>query len=194
MRTGYLSILPVLILLVLAAGVQAAGTMTRTITPGVVAPEGMVTVTLTIDVQEGERFYAIDETPPSALAIGEIGDLRKDVNDHLKYVKLQNPFDTSFTYTMTAPETEGTYTFTGIYQIDGMEDPVEIGGQTTLTVSSSTLDTTTMLIIAVVVIIVIIVAIALVKKRGPSPKSSAGSPPPGKPARPPAQKPIPPRV
>lgn len=165
-RKFHTSLFALLVICSLAASVQASpGSMTRTITPSVVQPGGEVTVTLDVKVSAGERYYLIDETPPPALSIMDTGELIKDTQDHLKIVQLQNAVDKSYTYTLKAPEAEGEYGFSGIYQIDGMEQPADVAGTSTLTVSSSPagMDPIT-LVVVVVIAIVVIVAFLFLKK------------------------------
>ena len=161
-------VLSAVFLTVFVLTVQASpGTMSRTVTPATVQPGGTVTVTLTVDVAPGERYYIIDETPPAEMNIEEIGDLVKDNNDHLKIVQLQDAADRTYTYTLKAPGTEGTYTFSGIYQVDGMENPGTISGDSTVTVSSAPAVSVNMITIVaavIVVILVIVVAYLFLKK------------------------------
>jgi hypothetical protein len=159
--------LSVLVLCLLAVGVNASpGLMTRTITPAVVQPGGEVTVTIDVKVSAGERYYLIDETPPQALSIEDMGELIKDNQDHLKIVKLQDAADKSYTYTLKAPSAEGTYAFSGIYQMDGMEKPEQVGGATSLTVTSAAaFDFTTIAILSIVVIVLIIIVVLIFLKR-----------------------------
>jgi hypothetical protein len=154
----------------LVAGVQASpGSMTRAITPSVVQPHGVVTVTISVDVVSGERYYIIDETPPSELSIEYTGELIKDANDHLKMVQLQDAADKTYTYKMKAPETEGSYTFSGIYQIDGMDSPGTIAGDAKVTVSSApAFALSPAVLLGVVVVIIVIVVAALYFMRSKS--------------------------
>ena len=149
-------------ILSLVSGVGALpGSMSRTITPSVVQPGGEVTVTLVVKVSEGERYYLIDETPPIALEIEDIGELIKDTQNHLKIVKLQNAADKTYTYKLKAPDVEGIYEFSGIYQIDGMDQPADVSGASSVTVSSASAAMTPMIIAAVVIIVVIIILVLL---------------------------------
>ena len=108
--------------------------ITRAITPSTVAPGGTITVTLTVNVND-ERFYIIEEIPPSELSVIDVGDFKVDPQGHIKWVQLQDAADTTYTLTMKAPDTAGSYTFTGIYQMDGMDNPADIAGPSTVTVS-----------------------------------------------------------
>ncbi len=151
----YLGILAAVLLLASAANVQASpGSVTRTVSPGVVAPGGTITVTLDVDVAPGERFYIIEETPPAGLIISDEGGLIKDPQGRLKLVKLQNAADTAYTYTLEAPDSEASYSFSGIYQIDGMDEPAKIGGQVAVSVSSSAGEPAAVIIMAAAVIVI----------------------------------------
>jgi hypothetical protein len=133
----HLGVLVVISMVAIVSGCTsqpAASGITRTITPTTVSPDGTVTVTLDVTVNE-ERFYIIEEIPPSNWTVVDVGELIRDNKGHLKYVQLQNAADKTFTFTMKAPSSPGSYTFSGIYQMDGMEDPADISGPSSVTVS-----------------------------------------------------------
>lgn len=161
-----------LMILTLVAGVGASpGSMSRTITPSVVQPGGEVTVTLDVKVSAVERYYLIDETPPQALTIEDTGELIKDTHDHLKIVQLQNAADKSYTYTLKAPDAEGIYEFSGIYQIDGMDQPADFGGASSLTVSSASAAITQITIAAAVIVVVMIIVVLLFLEKSKTTKA-----------------------
>lgn len=155
-------LLSIVFLFAFAVSVQAnPGSVTRSMTPA--TPGGEVTVTLTVDV-DGERFYAIDEDPPDGFEIVNAGDLVKDPSDHLKKVVFQNAADTTFSYILKAPTTIGEYSFSGIYQMDGMDSPADIGGFSSITIQqggTGPVDMTVGLIVGIIVVIVLVVIVAL---------------------------------
>jgi len=160
-------LLPVVFIMLAAfvVSVQAAGSITRTISPVAVQPGGTITVTLTVDI-DAERFYIIEEVPPSGLGILGVGDLVRDPNDHLKLVVVQGAVDKTYSYALQAPNSEGTFTFSeGIYSMDGMDDPVAIAGQSTITVSSAATGIDSNLLIIIIVIIIIVIAVFLYMKK-----------------------------
>jgi hypothetical protein len=135
MNLKHMGILALAVLAVaMVAGCTSASTVTRTISPGTVAPGGTVTVTLNVDVNN-ERFYIIEEIPPAGWEVVDSGIFIVDPQGHLKWVQLQNAADTTYTFTMKAPSVAGSYEFTGIYQMDGMDNSVRISGPSTATVS-----------------------------------------------------------
>jgi len=139
--------------------------VTRSINPGVARPNQTITVTLNVDVKEGERYYIIEEIPSKDLEIQNPGELIKDPNDHLKMVVIEDAADTAHAYTVKAPEAEGSYSIYGIYIIEGMETNATISGQSTIVVSSSPpMDTNIPIIIAIVIIIIVIVLVFYIKK------------------------------
>ncbi|MBN2331085.1 MAG: hypothetical protein JXC85_04665 [Candidatus Aenigmarchaeota archaeon] len=153
-------------LISLAAGADASpGSITRNIYPAAVSPGDEVTVTLDVKVSAGERYYLIDETPPSELQIQDTGELIEDAQGHLKIVQLQNAADRSYTYRLKAPDAEGAFVFSGIYQIDGMDQPAEVAGASSLNVSSASSALPFAAIVSVVVIaLVVILAAVLLRK------------------------------
>lgn len=134
----------VLVLIVAAVAIvsgctstPAESSITRTISPTTVSPGGIITVTLDVNVND-ERFYIIEEIPPEPKndwVVTDKGEFHVDPQNHIKYVQLQNAADTSYTIQLRAPTTPGTYEFTGIYQMDGMDNPADISGQSMVTVS-----------------------------------------------------------
>jgi len=114
--------------------------VSRDIPDGTVAPGGRVSITLNIGVLSGDRFYLIDEVIPSGWTIYSSGSLvdAGTVNaseaGHLKTVVTSGVSDTSYTYTIKAPSTTGTHVFSGTYQIDGMDDPQNMDGESSITV------------------------------------------------------------
>ena len=98
------------------------------------------------------------------MSIYEIGELIKDGEDHLKIVQLQNAVDKTYTYKLIAPEEEGAYEFSGIYQIDGMDIPADVGGASSIKVAEAVptaLNVTSLIIVIVVSVIIVIVIIFL---------------------------------
>ncbi len=117
----------------------------------------------------GLQLFA--QEPPQALTIEDIGELIKDTQDHLKIVQLQDAADKSYTYKLKAPDAEGIYEFSGIYQIDGMDQPADVGGASSLTVSSASAAMTPMTVAAVVIIVVIIIVVLLFLRKSKTIKS-----------------------
>ena len=165
-RKSVLAFLSVVFLAVFVAGVQAEpGSITRSLASSVVAPGGEVAVTLDVKIASGERYYIIDEIPPAGWTIQDKGSLIKDSNNHLKMVVLQNPVDKKYTYVLKAPNEEGSYSFSGIYQVDKMDAPAEIGGPSEITVSSATFDLSIAGIIGALAVAVLIAILYLKKSK-----------------------------
>lgn len=158
------SLLTTIFLAVLVQNVSASpGLITRTVSPDVIAPGGELVVTLDIDVSSGERFYIIDEAPPTGWTIVDKGSLVQDSEGHLKFVKLQNAADKTFQYTLKAPESEGEYQFGGIYQIDKMDAPAEMSGDEKVTVQKALEFQMTYVIIGVLIVAILAVILYLKK-------------------------------
>ena len=150
----------------LAAVVQAnPGTITRSVSPQYINPNDIVTVTLAVDVNAGERYYVIEEKPPVGWEVTDAGELVKDNNGNLKKVQLENAADRTYTYTMKAPSTEGDYYFSGIYQTEGMADADSISGIKQVSISGPVAWASYLPAVIVVIALILIIAFYL-QKRG----------------------------
>ncbi len=112
-----------------------AGTVTRSFSPTSVPAGGRLTVTLNVDVQSGEDFYAIDETYPSGWSLVSSGGMDSTQSSHLKEVDYSNPADTTHTYTLNAPSSTGSHSWSGQYMFEGMSSESSIGGSSSVTVT-----------------------------------------------------------
>ena len=162
MKTLYSCILAILFLLPIAS----AASVSRTVSPPAIAPGGTVTVTLSVDVSGAPDYYAIDEMFPSGWTVIDKGEGSIEHSGHWKYVVIENAQNTQLSYTLRAPQQEGTYQFTGEYMFGGMQEEVAITGQSTVAVSSSTMDWTVILIALVAVVLVAFFSIATVRPPG----------------------------
>ena len=142
----------------------SAASVTRSVTPSVVAPGGTATVTFTVDVSGAqEDFYAIDDMYPSGWTVTNAGEGSIEHSGHWKYIIIQEATNTMLSYTIQAPTQEGTSFFTGEYMFGGMESAVGIHGQDTVTVSS--LPIYPIIIVTAVVILSAIVIILFKPKK-----------------------------
>lgn len=91
-----------------------------------------VTIRIDVRLSGGERFYLFYEVPPTQFLIVDKGSIAMDPDDHLNKAVIQNAADTSYTYVLSAPTSPGTYGFSGYYQIEGMDNPVNISGPSTI--------------------------------------------------------------
>ena len=110
-------------------------TAARSFSETTVAPGGQVTVTIEADGY-GDAGQVSETLPPgfailsSSLPQGQVTATGQEVQE----VKFALTGETSFTYTVTAPSIEGSYTFSGaVKDFQGNDYPV--GGADTLTVS-----------------------------------------------------------
>ena len=114
--------------------VEASGhSAMRSFDPATVAPGG--TVTVTVSAENYGRFGRVTETLPAGFTY-ESSSLNddEDVSTDGQNVKFTLFGDESFTYRVTAPMTEGEYTFSGMFRDSNQED-VAVGGDTMVTVS-----------------------------------------------------------
>jgi hypothetical protein len=135
MGTKSIAIAAILALLAALAPVQA-GNITRGFSSGSLSPGNQLTVTLSVDVNSSETYFALDEGYPPAWNLVDSGGLDTNHSYHLKNVTIQDARDTQFVYVLTAPSQAGTYAWSGIYMLEGMEDERDILGPAQVTVLS----------------------------------------------------------
>ena len=113
---------------------QQNTTAMRSLDPERVAPGGSVTVT----IQVGQASKIIETLPDGFTYSGSSIDDPDDDNDVLtvgQTVTFTPMGEPSFTYTVTAPETEDEYTFSGVAQFDtDRENDLPVGGASTIAV------------------------------------------------------------
>lgn len=117
----------ILLLAMIAIASASAQDVCRDLPDGSLAPGSTATVTLTVTV-DGADFYAIDEVLPAGWEIVDAGGGNTADPGHIKWIALQNAEDTTYTYQVRVPEgaAEGTYTFSGDFQMQGMDNPAPI--------------------------------------------------------------------
>lgn len=155
--------------MLLLLGSSHASTVTRSLSATTVEPNSNLTVTLTVNITEGETYYAIDETTPSNWTISDPGTATTDEPGHLKWVVIQNATNTTHTYSLTAPAQEETTTLSGTYMFEGMAEETQIGGEKQVSVGSQgpgsiAQPTTDYLTIGIVAIVAIILLVTAYKK------------------------------
>ncbi|MBN2489216.1 MAG: hypothetical protein JXA98_09315, partial [Methanosarcinaceae archaeon] len=111
----------------------------RDLPAGTQAPGSMVTVSLETTVGSAS-FYVIDEMIPAGCMVtgaSDDGDFTSTPG-HVYWVVTSGATDTTYTYTVMIPgyASDGTYTFNGIFQMEGMSSSETISCDTTITVSS----------------------------------------------------------
>ena len=113
---------------------QQNTTAMRSFDPERVAPGGSVTVT----IQVGQASKIIETLPDGFTYTGSRIDDPADDNDVLtvgQTVTFTPMGEPSFTYTVTAPETEDEYTFSGVAQFNtDRENDLPVGGASTIAV------------------------------------------------------------
>ncbi|RLG24467.1 hypothetical protein DRN77_02265, partial [Methanosarcinales archaeon] len=118
-------------------------TVTRDL-PDSASAGATVTVNLTVDVESGATFYAIDETVPTGWTVTSAtsgGDYTAEAG-HVKWVVTSGAADTVYSYTVLVPaDASGTYTFDGIYMFEGMTAEATILGDVNVTVAVPVLTT-----------------------------------------------------
>ena len=106
---------------------------TRSINPATVAPGG--TVTVTIQAADYGQAGGVTETLPAGFAYVSSSLIASQVNESGQDVRFTLQGDTSFTYTVTASETAGSYSFSGTLR-DFERDDYAVGGDSSVTVEA----------------------------------------------------------
>jgi hypothetical protein len=119
-------------ILILIPGVLA-GTVTRSFSSTEVGPGGAVDVTLTVSADDDDTMLVLTEIYPSGFTVTDAGGLSTDDAGKLKKIIMGTPSSESYTYTLEAPSTDGDYTFSGTYIMDGSTQKT-IAGATQVTV------------------------------------------------------------
>lgn len=128
----------VILAMLLMLGSCFASEITRGLSSASVAPGGDLVVTLTVNVTGGETFYAIDELVPQGWTVKDAGSGSAEHAGHVKWVVIENAQNTTYQYTLTAPQNESTAQLNGIYQFEGMTAEATIGGTTSVQVKEPT--------------------------------------------------------
>ncbi len=116
----------------------SAGNVARSFSSGSVSQEGLLTVTLTVDVNETqEDIYAIEEDYPEGWSVVDSGGMSSQDPGYLKKVVISNAADTEYHYALQAPTQTGNYTWSGQYLFENMSQELEIGGETRVTVTEA---------------------------------------------------------
>lgn len=124
-----------LLLLVLLVPLASASTVTRSLSKNAVSPGETIAVTLDVAVTGGESYYLIDDAVPQGWAI--VNPDPQTQAGHFKVAVIQGAASTSYSYEATAPQTAGSYAFSGTYIFQGTNTETPIGGQGAITVQSS---------------------------------------------------------
>ena len=138
-QTGVaLALLATLLATFLAMGVFSVAqadehSATRSFSPAEVAPGGELVVT--IEISDYGRSGVVEETLPQGFTFASSDLGRPRGENQVAFVLLSGAV-TSVSYTVTAPDTEGTYTFEGDF-FDGASNSVDIGGDSMVTVASA---------------------------------------------------------
>ena len=121
--------------LVFLLPMASASTITRSFSKNTASPGETVSVRLDVAITAGESYYLIDEEVPSGWAI--VNPDPQTESGHVKWVVFQGAASTSYTYQVVAPQTGGTYAFSGKYMFEGMKAEGSVQGQDTIAVQSA---------------------------------------------------------
>ena len=116
-----------------AQGTPATWGAIRSFSPPSVAPAGEVVVMITASGYG--RFGAVTETLPPGFSYVSSSLEDSGVTDVGREVSFSLFGQTAFTYTVTAPSAEGTYSFSGVLRNSDRED-VPVGGALTIAVAA----------------------------------------------------------
>ena len=125
MKTLILSALILLFALPLAG----ASAVTRSFSKSTgIYPGEVISVTLSVAVTGGERYYVIDETIPSEWVVTDPDGGSVAIPGHIRWAVAAGAASTLYTYQVRAPGAVGIYTFSGKYVFEGMTTEGIIGG------------------------------------------------------------------
>jgi len=153
---------------VLLLGSSFASSVTRSFA-GSMQPGADLEVTLTVEADGGESFYAIDELVPEGWTVKDSGTGAAEHAGHIKWVVIEAAENTSYSYTLTAPSQEGIASFSGTYMFESMLQETGIAGATEVNVKAAQTPPATqptgqgidyITIAIAVVLIVIVLAVA----------------------------------
>ena len=134
-----ISVLLFAVVLTMMSGIANAGSATaiRTLPDEPVPAGESFTVTIE-EVSDYGRFGSINETLPEGFCYMTSSLIPRWVTVEYETNTVTFPLygETSFTYTVTAPDTEGTYTITGILK-DEDENEYDVGGATEIEVKEA---------------------------------------------------------
>ena len=147
-KIGPVLVIGISVLLLTAALTTTAGiasatpTATRTLPAEPVSAGGVFTVE--IEVLDYGMFGSVNETLPegftcTASSATRWEDLSGWAEENVRLYKFIFSWETSFTYTLTAPDTEGTYTFSGKLK-DEDKNEYEVGGDSEVVVEGGKKD------------------------------------------------------
>ena len=151
--------------LLLAAGASASS-ISRSLPKTVVAPGETIKVTLNVQIDGGE-WYIVDEIIPEGFVASNptgVGEGSTQDTGHVKYAVLMNSETTQLGYDLTAPQETGTYSFAGMYGMQGLGGLLDIGGQNQVTVAESG-DYTLAGAAAIIIIIILVVIFLKFRKK-----------------------------
>jgi len=156
---------PILTLLLILP-MASASTITRTL-PASASPGNLVSVTLDISITGGETYYIVDEMVPNGWTVADEGTGDSTDPGHVKWVVIQNARNTQYTYQARAPQTEGTYSFSGIYMFEGMKTEGTIGGQSSIAVAQASPFSSlgSWVVVPIIMIAAVILSFVLLKSR-----------------------------
>lgn len=142
-RVPAISCLFLAVLLIATVSGASTGTVTRTITPSLIGAGGEVTVTLTPGATLPGEAWKVVETVPAGWTMGETTAFYTESPEDGQYLFYQLN-RTAFAYELTAPQTAGTYAFSGTFT-DADKENGTVGGATGVTVTggSGEIDTIT---------------------------------------------------
>jgi len=123
------------LLVLLFFGFASAGNITRGFSSSSLTPGQALTVTLFVSL-DNETFYLLDEIVPGGWTVIDAGSGSIEQQGHVKWVVIQNAASATYSYTVKAPSSEGTASFSGKYLFEGGSE-TEIAGAKTMLVAKA---------------------------------------------------------
>ena len=109
-------------------------TITRSFSSSSVGKGETITVNLDVVIRNGETFYLLEEYVPVGWTVIDANGGQCSPANRLCWVVISNAEDTTYTYTVQAPSSTGSYTFDGIYMFEGFSVSATTLGETSVDV------------------------------------------------------------
>jgi len=108
--------------------------LTRSFSSTSVGKGETITVSLDVVIRNGETFYVMEEYVPDGWTVIDAAGGQCSPANRLCWVVISNAEDTTYTYTVQAPTSAGSYNFDGIYMFEGFSDQATTLGETSVDV------------------------------------------------------------
>lgn len=117
------------------AAIGSESKVTRTFSSTNVNQGEIVDVNLSVEINGGESYYAIEEYVPAGWTIIDDGGGATSITNKLAWAVIDSAADTTLTYSVQAPSQAGSYFFNGSYMFENFTVEETTLGETTIIVN-----------------------------------------------------------